>query len=258
MNHDAEQLLGAYALAALDSEELEAVERHLESCSSCRQMLAEYRQVAHGLLHLTADEAPDPALRVRLAQAVVPADESEAAGADPDKALTVEKRTGGWRWPQAAWAGLGLAVVAINLVLFTQLRALSARTERLLAQEQANQTALAVLTYPSSRIANLEQESVRGSFIYDETLTLGVLNVWGLEPLDVDQTYQLWLVDEQGERSSAGLLSPRERSAFVSLVVWSPVEFELIQSIGLTIEPTGGSPSPTGPRVLGTDLVHSP
>lgn len=258
MSHDAEQLLGAYALAALDLDELEAIERHLEGCSSCRDVLAQYRQVADGLLHATASRIPDPALRERLARAVAPAGQPRSAVDRPSRPKAPE-RNGGWlRWPQAAWAGVGLALVAVNLILYAQLRALSATTEQLLARQQANQTALAVMTYPNSRVANLDQDSVRGSFIYDETLTIGVLNVWGLQPLGADRDYQLWLVDDRGERTSAGLLAPQEQSAFVSLVVWSPVEFELIRSIGLTIEPAGGSPSPTGPRVLGTDLVHSP
>lgn len=258
MSHDAEQLLGAHALGALDAEDLEAVEQHLEGCSSCRETLAEYQQAAHGLLHLTAARTPDPALREWMVRAVAPADRGEEGRGYPSKSSAPDKIRGRLRRPQAAWAAIGLTLVAVNVFLFAQLRSLSARSEQLLAQQYANQTALAVMTYPSSRVANLEQDSVRGSLIYDETLTLGVLNVWGLDPLEADQAYQLWLIDQEGERTSGGLVTPSERNAFVSLVVRSPVEFEFIQSIGLTIEPAGGSASPTGPRVLGTDLVHSP
>lgn len=252
MTHDAERLLGAYALGALDPDEQAELELHLEQCTSCQERLAEYEQVTEGLLLGVGVQTPPEALRKRLMATI---------GQEAQSQRTTEQRPGLWerlRWPQAAWAGVGLALVTVNLILFAQLQTISARTDQLLAQQYTNQTALAVMTYPSSRVANLEQDSVRGSLIYDETLTLGVLNVWGLEPLEADQAYQLWLIDQDGERTSAGLLTPSQRSAFVSLVVWSPVEFEFIQSIGLTIEPAEGSPNPTGPRVLGTELLHTP
>lgn len=258
MSHDAEQLLGAYALGALESEERAAVEQHLAGCTSCRRLLEDYQQVADGLLHLTASRVPDPALRARLAEATASDELVLGPHGRRSEPGGLARALGVLRGRRTAWAGLGLALVAANLYLFAQVRALSAQTERLLAEQQVNQTAMAVMSYPNSRVASLEQASIRGSFIYDDSLTLGVLNVWGLEPLAADMAYQLWLIDQNGERSSGGLLTPTEQGAFASLVVWSPVEFEMIQSIGLTIEPTGGSPAPTGPRVLGTDLVHSP
>lgn len=256
MNHDAEQLLGAYALGALDHGELEALERHLEGCSSCQAQLGEYQQVADGLLHLTAVRMPGPALRARLAEVV-------AGGRLPDARESSERAghdraAGRFRWPQAAWAGLGVVLVAVNLYLFAQLRTLSARTEELLSQQRANQTALAVMSYPNSRVANLEQDSLRGSFTYDDQIPLAVLNVWGLPLLPAEQSYQLWLIQDDGSRASGGLLSPTGDSEFVSLVVWSPVSFESVQGIGITVEPAGGSSEPSGPRVLGTDLIHSP
>ncbi|MGI5502324.1 anti-sigma factor domain-containing protein [Lentzea sp. CA-135723] len=65
-----------------------------------------------------------------------------------------------------------------------------------------------------------------------------------LRKLPADRAYQLWLVDDQGARS-AGILRPTG-SATSSLVSGIAGVREVI----LTIEPTGGSPGPTGAPVL--------
>lgn len=248
MNHEQEQLLGAYALGTLDPEEQAELELHLDGCQSCRALLADYQQVADGLLHLAPAAAPAPELRDRL---------SEMADARPRRPNRDRRRIR-LHWPQAALAGVGLALVAANLFLVSELMKLSARSESLLADQRANQTALALLSYPNSQRADLEQGQLRGSFLYEDGLGIAVLNVWGMPPLGADQAYQLWLIGIDGSRASGGLIAPTDDQQFVSLVVWAPETFETIQSIGITIEPASGSQSPSGPRVLGTDLTHSP
>ena len=75
-----EELIGAYALDAVDPEERDAVERHLAECPRCRMELAGHLEVA-ALLGNTGAPAPDgvwariatsleeppPALRLSLA-----------------------------------------------------------------------------------------------------------------------------------------------------------------------------------------------
>ncbi len=248
MSHEQEQWLGAYALGALDAEERAELELHLDGCPSCQALLADYQQVADGLLHLAPAQAPAPDLRRRLS-------EMTGSGLRPAQS---DRRLIRLRWPQAALAAAGLALVAVNLFLVAQVQELSSRSEALLADQRANQTALALLSYPSSQVADLEQGELRGSFIYEDQLQLAVLNVWGLPALGSDQAYQLWLIGEDGSRASGGLFSAADDEQFVSTVVWARDAFGTIQGIGITIEPAGGSQSPTGQRVLGTDLTHSP
>ena len=47
MSHgEIKELLGAYALDAVDDDEREAVDRHLEGCVPCQTEVAEHREVA--------------------------------------------------------------------------------------------------------------------------------------------------------------------------------------------------------------------
>ena len=53
-----EELLGAYALHALEPDEVEIIDRHLEECPRCRAEVAGYREVAT-LLGNTGGDAPE-------------------------------------------------------------------------------------------------------------------------------------------------------------------------------------------------------
>ncbi|MGZ4705939.1 MAG: anti-sigma factor family protein, partial [Acidimicrobiales bacterium] len=55
---EVEELIGAFALDAVDADEREAVERHLADCPRCRNELAGHLEVA-ALLGNTGAPAPD-------------------------------------------------------------------------------------------------------------------------------------------------------------------------------------------------------
>jgi anti-sigma-K factor RskA len=122
------------------------------------------------------------------------------------------------------------------------------------AQQRAGQTAVAIASYPSSQVALIEEDGVRGTFVYDPELPVGVMYVWGLQPPPEDQAYQAWLVDPQGHRLSGGLLTFSEDPGFGWLLVQAPSTMSEFSSLGVTLEPAGGSLAPTGPRILGADL----
>ena len=90
-NDEFSELLGAYALDAVDPDEREAIERHLVDCPRCRAEVAEHREVAAYLSHtgaaapegvwdrIAADLAP-PAPPMRMT--ILPSGEAAKAAAD--------------------------------------------------------------------------------------------------------------------------------------------------------------------------------
>jgi anti-sigma-K factor RskA len=82
-----------------------------------------------------------------------------------------------------------------------------------------------------------------------------VIEVWELPTLNADQSYELWLIDENGPKSG-GLFqaSPSGEPTYIEVKLEKPLEE--YQGIGASIEPAGGSPEagPTGPRVFGVSL----
>jgi anti-sigma-K factor RskA len=80
----------------------------------------------------------------------------------------------------------------------------------------------------------------------------GTLVADGLATLGQDQQYQLWLIKD-GERTSGGVFSVNQEG-YGSLWVESPQPLSSYSAFGITIEPAGGSPGPTGNKVLGSTL----
>jgi anti-sigma-K factor RskA len=91
-----------------------------------------------------------------------------------------------------------------------------------------------------------------GILVINQEGTLGTLVVNGLTKLDPSQQYQIWLIKD-GIRTSGGVFSVFG-SGYGYLYIRSPEPLGSYTSFGVTIEPKGGSPGPTGDKVLGGNL----
>jgi anti-sigma-K factor RskA len=80
-----------------------------------------------------------------------------------------------------------------------------------------------------------------------------LLAVHNLPKLEPGKAYQVWLVSASGERTNGGVFS-LDNQGYGWLVIFPPKPLNEYRSIGITVEPEGGSPGPTGPRVMGTSL----
>ena len=247
-DYEFDELLPAYALGAMTPEENRQVEIHLETCEQCQAIVASYRSVAEGLLHAPDPKPPSKALRSRILKQIEPTTEL------PNWRRLVQR---------VPLVGFGLAVgfvilLMVNIGILVQAQRLVDEGQGALAQQQAGQTAVAIASYPSSQVALIEEDGVRGTFVYDPGIPVGVLYVWGLQPPPEDQAYQTWLVDAEGQRLNGGLLTFSVDPGFGWLMIEAPKPIAEFSSLGVTLEPAGGSTAPTGPRILGTDIVQAP
>lgn len=247
MEHDdVFQLIPAYALGALDEGEVGAVEAHLDGCMACRAELALYEDVADQLALAVPQVAPPAALRERLmARVERPAGVAVPARADeparPARAGFVERLSALFRALAPVWTPLSLVLLLLllgsNLLLWRQVRQAEALPPEpvsvyLGGTEAAPQAAGFIIFEPGSADA--------------------LLVTYHLPTLEPDQQYQLWLIHD-GSRDSGGVFSVSEHgNAVIRLTAIRPVMD--YSAVGVTIEPAGGSPGPTGDRVLGGDL----
>jgi anti-sigma-K factor RskA len=79
-----------------------------------------------------------------------------------------------------------------------------------------------------------------------------VLVISGLPRLEPGKTYQVWLIDG-GAPVSAGLLSVDENGQGV-FIVNSDESIGSFNSLGISVEPEGGSQQPTGDIVVLSDI----
>ena len=240
--------LAAYALGALDADEISALEAHLAGCQDCQSELADYRSVASGLLQSVLPQEPPDGLRRQLI-ARLPSHQSKSfkPGANLFSRFAIV---------QVASTLAVLVLLGLNIFSSLQIRELQQRQAELAELLSHDQTAIAMLAYPSTQAfpVQADVENVAGSLLVDNDKKLAVLVVWNLPQMEAGQTYQVWLIDPEGKRTSGGLFSPVEGQRYTTTTIWSPDSFDHYAGIGVTVEPEGGSPAPTGSRVLSVDL----
>jgi anti-sigma-K factor RskA len=95
------------------------------------------------------------------------------------------------------------------------------------------------------------EPNAQGQLIADPASQSAVLVVTGLPPLEAGKTYQVWLI--AGAPVSAGLLTVDANGQGV-LIVTSTESIGSFKSLGISVEPAGGSPQPTGDIVVLSDL----
>lgn len=235
IDHNAlKELLPAYALNALDEAELGLVNQHLSDCLECQQELAGYAAVVDLLPMAVPTVTGGPDLKERLLARV--AAEKEPVFA-PQSAVTrpsfwsqLARLFGERPWQPAAV----LVLIGIIIAGFW------------LWRQAAPSTAEFAFTSTESA------PDAFGTLIVEDDGRTGTLSVTGLPTLPVDQQYQLWLIKD-GERANGGVFSVDD-GGDGRLHIEAPLPLADYAAFGVTIEPAGGSPGPTGPRVLGYNL----
>lgn len=159
-----------------------------------------------------------------------------------------------WGVGQWLFAGLLAALVVLNGALVSQVYSLRQEQAEMLAQRKSDQTTLAMLAYPTTKSLAFDQNGVTGSLLVDKQRDLVGVFAWNLPKPPTGKTYEIWLIGKQGQRTSGGFLVPEAGYPFVSTVLWSPQPLSSYTGIGVTVEPVGGSPQPTGTRILRVDF----
>lgn len=233
--------LAAHALEALDADEAAALEAHLQTCESCRAQLVDYQRLRAGLLSALPPRAPRPALRRTLQRRL----SSPTRSARPQFRLS---------WGQVGIAGALAVLIALNAVSIFQVYSLKEQQVEMNRQFYSAQTAMAMLAYPGTQSTAFNQDGIVGSLLVDKNRNLLAVFAWHLPPAPRGKTYQMWLIDPQGDRTSGGFLIPEADQPFAVAAIAAPQPLAGFTGFGITLEPSGGSPQPTGPRILRVDF----
>jgi anti-sigma-K factor RskA len=256
------ELLPLLALNALDVDERDVVDDHLAGCSACLDELATYSETAAALALALPQADPSPSLKGRVLS------EARRARALPSGAgrgripapLRYGQRSSRWRISLSSLvASVALVLAAGSTAwafnLRSELDAQSARIATL--SERANNYArvTAVLQAADTQIRVLQATNgapdTFGRVYIDPDTSEGMLMVRNLPPLPQGKVYQLWVARSDGTRESAGVLSWTDKAGNGYTLIKCPDKLSRWQTFGVTEEPQGGSPNPTGSRLLG-------
>lgn len=236
MNELPHDLAAAYALDALDADERREFEGHLADCASCREEVAALHSTL-GDLGAQAAVQPPPGMReaVMARVATTPQDAPRNDGSAGG-----EGREGHRRRNRIIGVAAGITAIAAAMALLL--------AGGIIGNNDIDQ----VLTAEDAREITIDSEVVdSGELTFSPTRMQAVLTVDGLPPVDDDQTYQLWVIDDTST-IPAGIFTPDPDGSAVVLVE-SDVTGGV--SLGLTVEPAGGSGSPTGEILIAQPIT---
>lgn len=223
---DLHHLAAAYALDAVDADERRRFEAHYPTCSICAQEVLEFRETA-AILASGAAVTPPPDLKAQIMAEV--GRTQQLSPVVPDQ-LAARRR----QLPRAA--GILAAAAAIVLVAVGSVAVLRDRGGGGEAE------VVDLLAAPDARLATLEGETgtlrVVWSAARDQVAVVGD----GLADPGPGRTYALWFLVDDGV-TPAGLFEPGSGGAIRQVVDVADIDG---LGFGVSIEPDGGSPQPTG------------
>jgi len=245
-----------YALGALEGAEEQALESHVAFCLGCAQKLADARgRIA--TLGLSAPPATAPATaKEHLLQQIRAAREGGAA------APTEMKPQPALRAAMSRWTVVLLPIVALlaiaafllwnaNRRLDSQLAALRGSMEQEQQQLQSARDVASLITARDTITVQLAPQPAmpHGAAHVMYNAKMGMLMYEGqMPPAPAAKSYQLWLFPASGEPISCGVFNPvgGQPDHWMTKL---PTGIQA-RAFAVTLEPSGGVPQPSGPKVL--------
>jgi anti-sigma factor RsiW len=241
-HEEVQELLGAYALHAVDADEAALVERHLEECPRCRGEVANHREVATRLGN-SGGVAPD-GLWDRIASQLEETPPPMRLNL-PDAAASVIPLAG--RRARTGW----MAAAALGAAAALAIGVLGAQVVRQQDELDRFEAALADGSMFDSDAAQAELQTADGQVLGTAVLLTngtGYLMADALPALDADRTYQLWGRTDGGV-ISLGLLGS-EPGAIVPFQAGDDVT-----ALAITEEESGGVATSENPAVVAGDVA---
>jgi anti-sigma-K factor RskA len=227
------ELSAAYALDALDPEELAEFEAHLAHCTECRENVAAFQETVAELAYDVDAPAPPRALRDRVL--------ADARREQPNVVALPRRR---WAFPIAAAAAFAAGCVALGLAFWA-----SDLANRLDEQQTANHRLdelVVALADPNAE--RIPLEGADGILVVDDESSEGWVLLNDFEEAPDGKTYEAWVI-EDGNAVAAGLFSGGDDRTVVPLTV--PVPESAI--VAVTVEEAGGVEQPTQDPIVVSD-----
>lgn len=231
-----EDLIALYALDALDADDRARVERQLATDARARALLDELR-TAVDQLNASAGEVEPP---TRVKQRLMARVDADLASRD-----MIARKSSAWEHLMRMLFPITAALAVTSILIAIGLGLWAASLQRQLAQAQQE---LALLQSPGLRVVSLPvaenaPTAAQITFLAAPGEVTGLLTVSGLTPLAPNQTYQFWLL-RGGQPVPAGTFSVDAKGAG-KLLVHAADRIGVFDQAGVTIEPAGGSETPT-------------
>ena len=235
-------LSGAYAVDALDDLERVAFERHLADCAECQAEVASLREAA-AMIAETTTAAPPPALREQVLAGI-----KTVRPLPPEAPAPVVHRedAGKRRLPRLLVAAAAAVVlVGGGIVVAQQPWEDSSQVEKPLAE--------LVLSAPDARETTLEfKDGSRATVTHSDELGRSVIVTHDMAAPPAGKVFQLWYDQPGNGMVSAGVMPVQPDLTYVLAG-----DASTATAVGITVEPEGGSPEPSGDPIALFDFART-
>jgi anti-sigma-K factor RskA len=266
-HEDYKEMLPALALSALDADDARALNQHLSECAECRKELADWETTAASLALSATPVEPSAHVRERIMSAV--RIEKQSGRASRVVPFPPAGRRNMWtsfgQVGAIAAAVLCLVLILWIIVLWQQNRALRRDMDLLSSQirsteEEARRSRefVAILSAPGARVAQLrgsdQASDANAQLVYDRS-GRAMLMANGLAPAPQGKEYQLWYIVGQNPPIPGKTFAPDHvgRGELTDQIPRRAMEYAVF---AITLEPAGGSTSPTGAIYLRSSLIE--
>ncbi|MEU2262113.1 anti-sigma factor [Streptomyces sp. NPDC019645] len=232
---------GAYALHALPENERDSFERHLVDCGACAQEVLELRATAVRL-GLAVTVRPAPEVRSRVVEKI-----RHIRQEPPPVAQYRTHRLR--RLPRFTLAAAIAIGIAGGVAFWQHQEAGDARTRAEHAQAGAAEVSRVLTASDATYTSGRTKDGARATVVVSRARDQAVMLASGLPALPRGKVYQLWF-DDDGTMRDAGLLDGDTGAHTV--LMHGPAR--AASGIGITVEPSGGSPAPTARPVMVMEL----
>jgi len=261
-HEDVRSQLGAFVLGALTPAEQAEVRAHLAVCSECAAEARALQPAADALAWSVDPVEPPPAVRQRILSSIA----KPPATLPAMPAVRTSRSLAPWL-ASAASLALAVALGAYASQLRGRVQTLEQELRQAILQVQAGerQTAqarlvatdaqrqLSVLAAPDVAHVDLKgqavapQASARALWSRSRGLLLSASNLPALPP---GRTYQLWVISGKNPPISDGWIFKSDAAGSVTKMFATPATLPAPTAMAVTIEPDGGTTSPTLPIYL--------
>jgi len=238
-------LSGSYALNGLDAADLAEFEAHLQQSQATRDEVTELTDTAV-LLGLAVEPVqPSAGLKASIMDQLDAHPQLPVAAASSAAFASPAGRKAQARWFTRPVTALAAVAAAIALfvgggVITTSL------AQNSFAQQQADQLA-AINSADDAQRASVDlADGGTATLVWSNSLLSSALIVDGLAPLPADRTYELWYINDAGARP-AGTFGVAGSGS-----TWRVLDgtMKAGDTVGVTVEPRGGSDAPTTDPVV--------
>jgi anti-sigma-K factor RskA len=233
---DISDLLAAYALDALEPEEIARLHMLLDERPELRAILAELRATADKLPYGLPEAAPPTELRQRVLDYA-----TGRAPREPAVPTRLPGRVRGWLLGLGGLAAAAVVAAAIGWGQVLGLRNELTQTRAELAAAHDD------LASAQAVIATLQGGGGQGAMV--RTSNGATVFVVRLPELRPGRTYQLWRIQANTPPASAGLFSV-DQQGYGVFALESGQQPQAGEVVAVTDEPSGGSPGPTADPLI--------